>query len=106
MNSGPGNASGCFIHEKHHNNAQLPRFAGWWGITKNAVSKWNKLLIPFMVPMVGKSVIYPYYLLHHLASVEMFDEIGMDSLIEKKKCYNLLFRIYFARNRQRGRKYF
>jgi kynureninase len=55
--------------------------------------------------MVGKSVIYPYYLLRHLASVEMFDEIGMDSLIEKK-CYNLLFRIYFARNRQRGRKYF
>jgi kynureninase len=38
--------------------------------------------------MVGKSVIYPYYLLRHLASVEMFDEIGMDSLIEKK-CYNL-----------------
>jgi kynureninase len=58
-----------------------------------------------MVPMVGKSVIYPLSLAPYLASVEMFDEIEwiFDS---KKKCYNLLFRIYFARNRQRGRKYF
>ncbi|HTG67558.1 MAG TPA: kynureninase, partial [Flavobacterium sp.] len=34
MNSGPGNASGCFVHEKHHNNPDLPRFAGWWGHNK------------------------------------------------------------------------
>src|SRR5690606_14071937 len=27
MNSGPGNASGCFVHEQHH-GADLPRFAG------------------------------------------------------------------------------
>jgi kynureninase len=34
MNSGPGNASGCFIHERHHNDPNLPRFAGWWGHNK------------------------------------------------------------------------
>ena len=34
MNSGPGNASGCFVHEKHHHNSELPRFAGWWGHNK------------------------------------------------------------------------
>jgi kynureninase len=34
MNSGPGNASGCFIHEMHHNNTELSRFAGWWGHNK------------------------------------------------------------------------
>jgi kynureninase len=78
MNSDLETHRDVLSHEKHHNNAQLPRFAGWWDITKNAVSRWNKLLIPFMVPMVGKSVIYPYYLLPYLASVEMFDEIGMD----------------------------
>ncbi|SDD23347.1 Kynureninase [Mucilaginibacter pineti] len=31
MNSGPGGISGVFVHEKHFNNQQLDRFAGWWG---------------------------------------------------------------------------
>jgi kynureninase len=32
----------------------------------------------------GKSVIYQYSLAPYLASVEMFDEIGMDAIIEKE----------------------
>lgn len=31
MNSGPGGVSGIFIHEKHHQDQNLNRFAGWWG---------------------------------------------------------------------------
>lgn len=31
MNSGPGGISGVFVHEKHFNNPELDRFAGWWG---------------------------------------------------------------------------
>jgi len=31
MNSGPGGISGIFVHEKHFENKQLDRFAGWWG---------------------------------------------------------------------------
>jgi kynureninase len=31
LNSGPGNVSGIFVHQKHENEKQLPRFAGWWG---------------------------------------------------------------------------
>jgi len=31
MNSGPGGVSGVFVHEKHGNNPEMPRFAGWWG---------------------------------------------------------------------------
>ena len=34
LNSGPGSLSGCFIHERHHHNSELPRFAGWWGHDK------------------------------------------------------------------------
>ncbi len=30
LNSGPGAVAGCFVHERHA-NADLPRFAGWWG---------------------------------------------------------------------------
>jgi kynureninase len=31
LNSGPGAVGGCFVHEKHGTNANLPRLAGWWG---------------------------------------------------------------------------
>ncbi len=30
LNSGPGAVAGCFVHERHA-QADLPRFAGWWG---------------------------------------------------------------------------
>lgn len=31
MNSGPGNVSGVYVHERHAESPELPRFAGWWG---------------------------------------------------------------------------
>ncbi|WP_428331360.1 kynureninase [Mucilaginibacter sp.] len=31
MNSGPGGISGVFVNEKHFDNKELNRFAGWWG---------------------------------------------------------------------------
>lgn len=30
-NSGPGAVAGAFVHERHANNQQLVRLAGWWG---------------------------------------------------------------------------
>ena len=84
MNSGPGNASGVFIHEKHH-NAGLPRFAGWWGHNKERRFKME----PTFDPVQGAdgwqiSNLPVLSLAPYLASVEMFDEIGMDALIEKR----------------------
>ncbi len=35
LNSGPGAVGGCFVHENHHHNLDLPRFAGWWGFDKS-----------------------------------------------------------------------
>lgn len=85
MNSGPGNASGCFVHEKHHNNPELPRFAGWWGHNKERRFKME----PTFDPVQGAdgwqiSNLPVLSLAPYLASVEMFDEIGMDALIEKR----------------------
>ncbi len=85
MNSGPGNASGCFIHEKHHNNPDLPRFAGWWGHNKERRFKMEQTFDPvkgaegWQISNIPILSLAPY-----LASVDMFDEIGMDVIIEKR----------------------
>ena len=34
LNSGPGSLGGCFVHERHANNKDIPRFTGWWGHNK------------------------------------------------------------------------
>ncbi|UGU15533.1 kynureninase [Sinomicrobium kalidii] len=85
MNSGPGNASGAFVHEKHHNNKDLPRFAGWWGHNKER----RFLMEPGFDPVRGAdgwqvSNLPVLSLAPYLASVEMFDEVGMDALIRKR----------------------
>jgi kynureninase len=54
------------------------------GVTiKNAVSRWNLYLIPglegWQISNIPILSLAPY-----LASVEMFDEIGMDAIIEKE----------------------
>ena len=46
LNSGPGSVAGCFVHEKHHDDADLPRFAGWWGHDKATRFKMENHFIP------------------------------------------------------------
>ncbi|SKB66642.1 Kynureninase [Salegentibacter holothuriorum] len=85
MNSGPGNASGCFINEKYHNQKDIPRFEGWWGHSKER----RFLMEPEFQPEDGADAwqisnapvlaLAPY-----LASLEMFEEVGMPALIEKR----------------------
>jgi kynureninase len=85
MNSGPGNASGCFVHEMHHNDAELPRFAGWWGHNKERRFKMEPQFDPvrgadgWQISNLPILSLAPY-----LASVEMFAEVGMDKLITKR----------------------
>ncbi|WP_060872575.1 kynureninase [Myroides odoratus] len=85
MNSGPGNASGCFIHEKHHANKDLVRLGGWWGHNKER----RFLMEPNYDPIEGAhgwqiSNLPILTLAPYLASVELFAEIGMPKLIEKR----------------------
>jgi kynureninase len=85
MNSGPGNASGCFVHEKHHTNPDLPRFAGWWGHNKERRFKMEAEFDPIQAADGWQISNLPVLsLAPYLASVEMFAEIGMEALIEKR----------------------
>jgi len=46
LNSGPGSVAGCFVHERHHNDKNLPRFAGWWGHDKDSRFKMENHFVP------------------------------------------------------------
>lgn len=86
MNSGPGNASGIFVHEKYLNNNEIPRFEGWWGTKKET----RFLMKPEFEPMENADawqVSNPpvLSLAPYLASLEMFEEVGMETLISKRK---------------------
>jgi len=86
MNSGPGNASGIYVHEQYLNRNDIPRFEGWWGTQKDM----RFLMEPEFLPMANADAwqisnppvlsLAPY-----LASLEMFGEVGMDALITKRK---------------------
>ncbi|MBK7131093.1 MAG: kynureninase [Crocinitomicaceae bacterium] len=85
LNSSPGGVSGMFVHENHANKPELPRFAGWWGHDKSV----RFLMEPGFKPMQGAegwqlSNAPVLGMAAHLASLDIFDEVGMDKLIEKR----------------------
>ncbi|MCA0431000.1 MAG: kynureninase [Bacteroidetes bacterium] len=84
LNSGPGSVAGAFIHEKHHQNTNLPLFAGWWGHDKKTRFLMDKKFIPMQnaerwqlsnAPILSMAAC--------LSSLSIFDEVGMDKLILK-----------------------
>ncbi|MEG1020595.1 MAG: kynureninase [Myroides sp.] len=85
MNAGPGSVAGYFVHEKHHTNKDLNRFGGWYGHNKER----RFLMEPEYTPNEGalgwqSSCTGVLAMAPYLASVEMFDEIGMEALIKKR----------------------
>lgn len=86
LNSGPGSLSGLFVHEKHANRKDLPRFAGWWNHNKE--TRFN-MRQPFDVmegaegwqlsnpPILSMAAIK--------ASLDIFEKVGMTALLKKSK---------------------
>ena len=86
LNSGPGSLSGLFVHEKHAQRKDLPRFSGWWNHNKE--TRFN-MRQPFDVmsgaegwqlsnpPILSMAAIK--------ASLDIFDKVGMSALLNKSK---------------------
>lgn len=86
LNSGPGGVSGCFVHERHAFDPDLPRFAGWWGndpatrftmpaefVPQRGAAGWQ-LSNAQILPMAA-----------HWAALQLFDRAGMDALRTKSE---------------------
>jgi len=86
MNSGPGNASGVFIHERHLDQDKIPRFEGWWGGKKETRFLMKQEFEPIATADAWQLSNPPILALApYLASLDLFEEAGMNSLIEKRK---------------------
>lgn len=88
LNGGPGALAGAFVHERHGNDPSIPRFAGWWG--NDPDSRFQMQLIPEFTPQPGADgwqVSNPSILAAAplLASLEIFDEVGMHALTAKSR---------------------
>ena len=86
LNAGPGSISGVFVHQKHDNNSNLPRFAGWWGHDEER----RFLMEKNFVPMQGAqgwqlSNASVFAMAPCKASMDIFDEVGMSRLVSKSK---------------------
>jgi kynureninase len=84
LNSGPGSVAGCFVHQRHGVDLALPRYAGWWGNDPST----RFVMGPDFTPREGADgwqVSNPPIMAMAplLASIRIFDQVGMDALRAK-----------------------
>jgi kynureninase len=86
LNAGPGAIAGCFVHEKHAESYDLPRFAGWWGHDKETRFLMNSGFQPIKGAEGWQLSNPPIFQLAALkASLDIFEEAGMKALTEKSR---------------------
>lgn len=84
LNSGPGSVGGVFIHQKNLNIENMNRFAGWWGHNKQSRFKMEKGFDPLPTAEAWQLSNAPVLSMSaHKASVDIFNEAGMDALVAK-----------------------
>ena len=86
LNSGPGNASGIFIHERHLGRTDIPRFEGWWGTKRETRFLMEPDFDPAPCADAWQLSNPPILSLAPvLASLKLFEEVGMEALIAKSR---------------------
>lgn len=84
LNAGPGSVSGAFVHQRHAHNTTLPRLAGWWGYKEETRFEMKKHFEPMEgAPGWQLSNAQVMNMAAHLASLELFDAVGMAALRAK-----------------------
>ena len=86
LNSGPGAIAGAFVHQKHLTNPDIPRFEGWWDTDKKSrfLMKDNFESMPSAESwQLSNAPVFSMTPL--LASLELFDAVGMQKLNEKSR---------------------
>jgi kynureninase len=89
LNAGPGAVGGVYIHERHHNNSNIPRYAGWWGYDKTTRFKMEKGFKP-MPGAEGWQLSTPSFLMYalHKTALDIFEKAGWDIIQEKRQQLN------------------
>lgn len=84
LNSGAGAVAGCFVHRKHSQRTDLPRFAGWWGHDPSTRFKMGDRFVPAPGADAWQLSNPPIYGLAPVrVSLGIFDEAGIHHLREK-----------------------
>jgi kynureninase len=86
LNSGPGGVGGLFVHEKHTQNPDTFRLAGWWGNSETTRFKMEKGFVPVPTAESWQMSNAPVFnMVAHNASLDIFDKAGMQALRAKSK---------------------
>lgn len=86
LNSGPGAVAGCFVHERHVRDASVPKLSGWWGTDPAVRFRMDPdIAAPASADAWQLSNPPIMALAPVLASLEIFDRVGMDALRAKSE---------------------
>jgi kynureninase len=86
LNSGPGGVAGAFINQRHVVNKNMPRLAGWWGYEKETRFQMEKGFKPISTAEGWQLSNAPVLsMAAHRASLDIFEEAGMENLVAKGK---------------------
>ena len=84
LNSGPGGPGGVFVHERHGDKSELPRFAGWWGHDEASRFQMKKGFVPMRGAagwQLSNAQIFSFAA--HKASLDIFEAATMAKLRAK-----------------------
>ena len=84
LNSGPGSVAGIFIHERHHNVRDIPRFEGWWGHDDKSRFLMDEVFEPMKTAEAWQLSNAPVLAMAaHRAALDLFDQTSMEELRKK-----------------------